>query len=55
MLESLVIWKPLYNHIEFEWKFKLLMKFFESVCWHDGISSYLVATRPISTFAPFCI
>jgi len=26
MLEIPVIWKPLNNHIEFEWNFKLLMK-----------------------------
>jgi fumarate reductase subunit D len=26
MLEILVIWKPLNNHIEFEWKFKFLVK-----------------------------
>jgi hypothetical protein len=55
MLEILVIWKPQDNHIEFEWKFKFLMKNYESVCWHGGNSSYLVATRPISTFAPCCI
>jgi hypothetical protein len=47
-----VIWKPLDNHIEFEWKFKFLMKYYESACWHGGNSSYLVATRPISIFAP---
>jgi hypothetical protein len=28
------------------------MKNYESACWHGGNSSYLVATRPISTFAP---
>jgi hypothetical protein len=32
MLEILVIRKPLDNHIEFEWKFKLLMKIYESAC-----------------------
>ncbi len=52
MLQILVIWKPLDNHIEFEWKFKFLMKNYESVCWHGGNPSYLVATRPILTFAP---
>ncbi len=51
MLEILIIWKPLDNHIEFEWKFKFLMKFYESACWHGGNSSYLVAIKPILTFA----
>jgi hypothetical protein len=51
MFEILIIWKPLDNHIEFEWKFKFLMKNYESACWHGGNSSYLVAIEPISTFA----
>jgi hypothetical protein len=52
MFEILVKWKPLDNHIEFKWKFKFLMKFYENVCWYGGNSSYLVAIKPISTFAP---
>ncbi len=52
MIEILVIWKPLDNHIEFECKFKFLMKNYENACWHGGNSSYLVATKPILTFAP---
>jgi hypothetical protein len=28
------------------------MKIYENACWHSGNSSYLVATRRISTFAP---
>jgi hypothetical protein len=52
MLEIWVIWKSLNNHIELEWKFKFLMKNYESACWHGGNSSYLVATRLISTFVP---
>jgi hypothetical protein len=32
MLEILIIWKPIDNHIEFEWKFKFLMENYESVC-----------------------
>jgi hypothetical protein len=31
MVEIPVIWKPLNNHMEFEWKFKFLMKNYE-VC-----------------------
>jgi len=50
MLESLVIQKPLDNHIEFEWKFKFLMKNYENACWHGGNSSYLVATRQVLAF-----
>ncbi len=45
MVEILVMWKPLNNHIEFEWKFKFLMKNYASVCWHGGNYFYLVATR----------
>jgi hypothetical protein len=45
MFEIPVIRKPLNNHIEFEWKFKFLMKNYESACWHGGNSFYLVATR----------
>jgi hypothetical protein len=52
MLEFPIIQKPLNNHIEFEWKLKFLMKIYESVFWHGGNSSYLVATRWVSTFAP---
>jgi hypothetical protein len=52
MLETLVIWKPLDNHIESEWKFKFSMKNYESAYWHGGNYSYLVATRPILTFTP---
>jgi hypothetical protein len=52
MLEIPIIQKPLDNHIEFEWKFKFLMKNYENVCWHGGNSSYLMATRLILTFAP---
>jgi hypothetical protein len=52
MLEIPIIWKPLNNHIEFEWKCKFLMKNYESVCWHGGNPSYLVAIRQVSTFAP---
>jgi hypothetical protein len=47
MFEIPVIRKPLNNHIEFEWKFKFLMKNYESACWHGGNSSYLVASRTI--------
>jgi hypothetical protein len=50
MLESLVIQKPLDNHIEFEWKFKFLMKNYENACWHGGNSFYLVATRQVLAF-----
>jgi hypothetical protein len=35
MLEILVIQKPLDNHIEFERKFKFLLKIMK-VCWHGG-------------------
>jgi hypothetical protein len=28
------------------------MKNYESACWHGGNSSYLVATKQVSTFAP---
>jgi hypothetical protein len=52
MLEILIILKPLNNHFEFEWKFKFLMKNYESACWHGGNSSYLVATKQVSTIAP---
>ncbi len=52
MLEIIVIWKLQKNHIEFEWKFKFLMKNYESVCWHGGNSSYLVAAKPIPTSVP---
>jgi hypothetical protein len=52
MLEILMIGKLVDIHVEFEWKFKFLMKNYESACWHGGDSSYLVATKPISTFAP---
>jgi hypothetical protein len=45
MLESLDIQKPLDNHIEFEWKFKFLMKIYENACWHGGNSFYMVATK----------
>jgi hypothetical protein len=45
MVEILVIQKPLNNHIKFEWKFKFLIKNYESACWHGGNSSYLVAIR----------
>jgi hypothetical protein len=48
----LIKWKPLDNHIEFEWKFKFILKNYENACWHGGNSPYLVATRLISTFAP---
>jgi hypothetical protein len=44
MVEILAIQKSLHNHIEFKWKFKILMKIYESACWHGGNSSYLVAT-----------
>jgi hypothetical protein len=47
MLEIPIIQKPIDNHIEFEWKFKFLMKNYECACWHGGNSSYLVATRLI--------
>jgi hypothetical protein len=40
-----IVQKPLDNHIEFEWKFKILMKNYESAFWHGGNSSDLVATR----------
>ncbi len=52
MLEILMIGKLVDIHVEFEWKFKFLMKNYESACWHGGNSSYLVVTRPILTFAP---
>jgi hypothetical protein len=52
MVEILVIQKPLDKDIEFEWTFKFLIKNYESTCWHGGNSSYLVATRHVSTFAP---
>jgi hypothetical protein len=52
MLKIPIIWKPIDNHIKFEWKFKFLMKNHESACWHCGNSSYLMATKLISTFAP---
>jgi hypothetical protein len=52
MFEMLIKWKPLDNHIEFEWKFKFILKNYENACWHGGNSPYLVATKPISTFAP---
>jgi len=32
MLEIPIIRKPIDNHIEFEWKFKFLMKSYENVC-----------------------
>jgi hypothetical protein len=33
MFEMLVKWKPLHNHIEFEWKFKFLMVAILLVWW----------------------
>ncbi len=52
MLEIPIIWKPVDNHIEFEWKFKFLMKIMKVCVDNSCNSSYLVAIRPISTFAP---
>jgi len=50
MFQILGIQRLLDNHIEFEWKFKFLMKNYENVCWHGGNSSYLVATRWVNVF-----